>query len=354
MLRSALIPGAALVAAWALACGGGSHTVGRLTAPSAAAPRDVIAFGAQTGDGTFGLYLVQPDGAGLRKLSDEAGPVSFPRWSPAGDRIAYIGGGETGSTPTLRTYDFATGAARTLSKQVQTGDLGAPLSWSPAGDRLAFVEAAGGGRLRIYDLKLDKLLDVVDVPAGAVDWSPAADTLAVVRPNPSGQGAGIYSVRSDGSNAKLIIGGESLHGDPRWSPDGKRLASWSAPSAQLAAHTLALHKSNGDELSDLGPGLDPSWSADGRLVYSRPASGSPGAAFDIYVLASNGGQPQLVTQGTTLDRWPVWSASAGALAYLAQVDRNTAFLCTATLATQKQSCLDLGRLVPSQPAWSPF
>jgi Tol biopolymer transport system component len=354
ILRSALIPGAALVAAWALACGGGSHTVGRPTAPAAAAPKDVIAFGAQTGDGVFGLYLVQPDGAGLRKLSNEAGPVSFPRWSPAGDRIAYIEGGETGSATTLRIYDFATGAARTLSEHGLPGDLGSPLSWSPDGERLAFVEAVGGGRLHIYDLKLDKLLDVVDVPAVAVDWSPAGDALAVVRPNPSGLGAGIYSVKSDGSNAKLIIGGESLHGDPRWSADGTRLASWSAPSAQLTARTLALHKSNGDGLSDLGPGLDPSWSADGRLVYSRPASGAPGAAFDIYLLASDGGQPQLVTQGTTRDRWPVWSASADALAYLAQVDRNTAFLCTATLATQKQSCLDLGRLVPSQPAWSPF
>jgi Tol biopolymer transport system component len=358
LLRSALIPGAALVAAWALACGGGSHTAGRPTAPAAAAPRDVIAFGAVAGGGLvggghFGLYLVQPDGAGLRKLSDETGPISFPRWSPAGDRIAYIEGGATGSATTLRTFDFATGAARTLSEHALLGDLGAPLSWSPDGERLAFVEASGGGRLRIYDLKLNKLLDVVDVPAVAVDWSPAGDTLAVVRPNPSGQGAGIYSVKSDGSNAKLIIGGESLHGDPRWSPDGKRLASWSAPSAQLTAHTLALHQSNGDGLSDLGPGLDPSWSADGRLIYSRPASGSAGAAFDIYLLASEGGRPQLVTQGTTRDRWPVWSASADALAYLAQVDLTTAFLCTATLA-QKESCLDLGSLVPSQPAWSPF
>jgi Tol biopolymer transport system component len=353
ILRSALIP-AALLAAWALACGGGSHTAGRPTAPAPAAPRNIIAFGAQAGDGAFGLYLVERDGAGLHKLSDEAGPVSFPRWSPAGDRIAYIEGGDSDPTATLRIYDFATGAARTLSEHALTGDLGAPLSWSPAGDRLAFIEDSGGGRLRIYDLKRDKLLDVADVPAVAVDWSPAGDTLAIVRPNPSGQGAGIYSVKSDGSDAKLIIGGESLHGDPRWSPDGKRLASWSAPSAQLTARTLALRKSNGEELSDVGPGLDPAWSADGRLAYSRPASGLPGAAIDIYLLPSDGTQPQLVTQATTLDRWPAWSASADALAYLALVDRNTAFLCTATIATQKQSCLDLGGLLPTQPAWSPF
>jgi hypothetical protein len=117
---------------------------------------------------------------------------------------------------------------------------------------------------------------------------------------------------------------------------------------------MALHKSNGDELSDLGPGLDASWSADGQLAYSRPASGSPGAAFDIYHWGSDALQPQSVTQGTTIDRWPVWSASADGIAYLALVDRNTAFLCTAMLATQKQSCLDLGTLVPTEPAWSPF
>jgi len=338
---------------WTLACGGGSHTAGRPTAPAPAAPRDVIAFGAQAGDGAFGLYLVQPDGAGLRKLSDEAGPVSFPRWSPAGDRIAYIEGGDSDSATTLRVYDFATSAAWTLSEQALLSDA-STLSWSPAGDRLAFIEDVGGGRLRIYEFKRDNLLDVAGVPAVAVAWSPSGDTLAVVRPNPSGQGSGIYSVKSDGGGAKLIIGGGSLYGDPRWSPDGKRLALWSAPSAQLTARTLALHKPNGDRLSGLGPGLDPAWSADGRLAYSRPASSLPGAGFDIYLVPSDGTQPQLVTQATTLDRWPVWSAAADALAYLAQVDRDTALLCTVTLATQKQSCLDLGRLLPAQPAWSPF
>lgn len=355
-LRSTLILATALVTACALACGGGggSRAISRPTAPAAAAPKNVIAFGAQAGDGAFGMYLMQPDGAGLRKLSNEAGQISSPSWSPRGDRIAYV---VSGAAATLRIYDFSTTSAKTLSEQVLIGDLGAPLSWSPDGNRLAFIENVGGGRLRIYDLGLSRLLNVVDVPAVAVDWSPVSDTLAIVRSGSSAQQSAIYTVKPDGSSAKRIVGGDSLNGDPRWSPDGTRLASWTALSALLTARALELRKSNGDTLSDVGPGLDPAWSKDGQLAYSRPASATAGTTFDIYVLPSSGGQPQLVSHASARDRGPSWSPAGDTFTYLAQADRNTAFICTATPATERQVCLfNLAQqnLLPTQPAWSPF
>jgi Tol biopolymer transport system component len=344
---------AAIVATVAVACGGGDSqpSVHRPTTPASAAPTNVIAFGAQAQDGAFGLYLVGHDGTGLRKLSDEPAAVSSPRWSPAGDRVAYVAEANPGS---LRVYDFATSRETTLNANVLASDLGPALSWSPDGERLAFIEDASGGRLRVYDLGANKLLDAGDVPAVAADWSPTGETLAIVRAGSSAQQSEIDTVKSDGRGVKSIISSRGLEGGPAWSADGKRLAAWSAPSAQLTARTLAIYKPNGDKQRDLGGGLDPAWAADGQLAYSRPQSNNAGASIDLYRLPKDGGQSQLVAQSTALARWPSWSPASDALVYLAQVDQDTALLCTAELTTEKKSCLDLGALQPGQPAWSPF
>ena len=347
ILRLALLA-AAFAAVWALACGGGSGAGGgRPATPAVHAPRDLIAFGGQAAGGSYALYLVQPDGAGLRKLSDERAAVSFPRWSPAGDRIAYVVGSADGGAAALRVYDFATGVASTLSEQALLDS--STLSWSPDGNRLAFIEDVAGGRLRVYDFEQDRLLNDAGLPAVAVDWSRSGERLAVIRQ----ERTAIYNIKPDGSGEQLLVEREAQQSDPRWAPDGT-LAASSAPSAQLSARTLTLYNANGDEPRDLGPGLDPAWSADGRLAYSRPATATAGAEFDIFLVASEGGEPQQATRATTRDRWPAWAPAGDAIAYLAQADLETSFLCVVELATQKQSCLELAGLQPSQPAWSPF
>ena len=347
MLRLVIVAAAAIAAAGALACGSGGAGDRRPATPALHAPRDVIAFGGQAGDGSHALYLVQPDGADLRKLSDEAGPVAFPRWSPVGDRIAYVAGGE-GGPASLRVYDFALTAARTLSEQAPLGDA-STLSWSPDGNRLAFIEDVDGGRLRIYDLEQARLLDDAGVPAVAVDWSPSGDELAVISPDRTE----IYAIEPDGSDERLLVSGEALQYDARWAPDGT-LVSSSAPSAQLSARTLTLYSVSGDAPRGLGPGLDPAWAADGRLTYSRPGSTEAGAEFHVYVAGAEGEEPQQQTRSATRDRWPAWSPAADAIAYLAQADLETSFLCTVELANQEQSCPELAGLRPFQAAWSPF
>jgi Tol biopolymer transport system component len=332
------------------ACSGGSSepAVQRPTTPAAGAPGNVIAFGAQDQNGAHALYLVAPDAAGLRKLSDEGGAVSSPRWSPGGDRVAYL------TAPgSLRLFDFATSKATTIAEGTLTNDLGAPLSWSPKGDRLAYIDGAGGGRMRMYDVGARVLLDIGDVPALAVEWSSTSETLAIVRAGSTPQQTEIDTVNSDGTNARQIIAADDLKGAPAWSLDGKQLAVWSAPSPQVTARTLAIYKPNGDRQRDLGAGLDPAWAADGRLAFSRPQSANSGAAIDLYVLPKEG-DPQLAVQATALARWPVWAPQSDALVYLAEVDRNTTLLCTAVLATDKRNCIELGSLQPGQPAWSPF
>jgi len=76
------------------------------------------------------VYLLSVDGGAARALSSGEASSSAPRWSPDGQRIAFVTGGQ------LWTMD-ATGGARRQVTSISTG-AGDPV-WSPDGRWLAFV-----------------------------------------------------------------------------------------------------------------------------------------------------------------------------------------------------------------------
>jgi Tol biopolymer transport system component len=252
----------------------------------------------------------------------------------------------------LRVYHFDSATSTTVSEHVLAPGDEAPMAWSPDGKRIALIEATGGGRLRIFDFETGVLLDSPSVPATAVDWS-SHNELAIVAPNDQSD-PDVYALKPDSNDKTLLVARDGVEDGPAWSPDGRTVAFWNAPSVQISQRTL-LAVTNGDKpAKDLGPGTDVAWSNDGQLAYSRPSTPGTTGARDIYTSRLADAQPARLTQSITLDRWPSWSPANDAVAYLAQVDPSTAFLCLAKLATQANLCLDLPGLQPGAPAWSPF
>ena len=334
------------------ACGGDDGSV----PDTAEAPRDLIAFGgrATDGDGQYGLYLVRPDGSELRKVTDESGFIFVPRWSPTGEHIAYIVGTEGQERPgALRLYDPRTGSASTVSERASPSLQGLAAAWSPDGRRLAFVEAVGEGRLRVFDVDRAELLDLPDMDGTAPDWSPTGDELVFV----SAAGAeetDLYLTDEDGEDPRRLLERRGVEGNPRWSPDGERIAVWSAPADRLEERELLVIDRDGGAVTELGPGFGAAWSPDGtQLAYSAPAPGNA-ANLEIFIVALDSGESQPLSPEVTVtvDGWPAWSPDGERLAYLAQVDRQTAFLCVAQPETRERSCLNLPEgVVPGAPAW---
>lgn len=340
----------------AISCSGGSGSVSTAKrTPAAAAPRDVIAFGAADDAAENALYVVHSDGTGVQKLTDEVQNVSFARWSPDGARIAYIAGGGRGpgTEAALRVYDFDGKITTTVSDRVLASGDEAPMAWSPDGKRIAFIEATGGGTLRVYDVARVELLDKPSVPATALDWS-AKNELAIVAPAEDPATTDVYTLKPDNNEAHLRLQRNGLESEPAWSRGGETLAFWNGPSVEITQRTLFVLPDGAKSAKELGPGMDPTWSNDGRLAYSRPLAPGTRGALDIYVSDTGGAQPARVTQAVTLDRWPSWSPAEDAVAYLAKADASTTFLCITVLVTLDNTCFNLPGLTPSAPAWSPY
>ncbi len=85
------------------------------------------------------LYVVRPDGSGLRRLTDG----SLPAWSPDGTRIAFVGG-NSGPLYGVIGVD-GTGLRRFAGCRCNRRGPGfwPKLSWSNDGSRIAFVSGAG-------------------------------------------------------------------------------------------------------------------------------------------------------------------------------------------------------------------
>jgi dipeptidyl aminopeptidase/acylaminoacyl peptidase len=345
-LRGCIVTVAICLGLFAVACGGsGGGDVGPLRDPSPVAPRDVITFGAVGGEGGPALYLVQSDGTGIQALTSEDEPISFPRWSPDGARIAYVAGESDGAS--LRVYNFDGAITTTVSEQLLASGEGAPIAWSPDGARIAFINVANGGTLRIFDFERGSLLDQPSVPATAVAWSTRGE-IAVVAPPGDDSSTNIYTLGPNESEPELRLELEGHAGGLAWSPDAELLGFWSAPSTQLSERRLMTLAGGAESAEEIAPGTDPTWALSGQLAYSGSAAGERGA-LDVY--ARDGGR---LTQALTLDRWASWAPTEDALAYLGEADPSTRFLCIITLETRDNTCLDLDGLTPTQPVWSPY
>jgi Tol biopolymer transport system component len=175
-----------------------------------------IAYLRDAPDGTSAIWVVSP-GDGRRRLL-RRGVLDYPNslsWSPGGARIAFVGRPDGVTTGTALMVAAADGKQlRTVAAvsgdpdQATVGNV----RWSPTGNRIAFLRWG-------QDAATDDALCVVDPSRGGervlvraarlddVAWSPDGRWLAYLTENaarPSGLPFSIWIVRADGSGARLL------------------------------------------------------------------------------------------------------------------------------------------------------
>ncbi len=201
--------------------------------------------------------------------------------------------------------------------------MGTPLTstipWSPDGTRIAFA-SDWDGQWDVWVMGADgtNQMRLTDDPASddQPSWSPDEKLIVFWHFGGSG-GAGLWTVRPDGTEARLLAGGP-LH-DPAWSPDGRCIAFDGEPhGCRFDVYVMAADGTRTRQLTDNQEGCGgqdkhPSWSPDGKmLVYSSTGYEGMKSKSQLLTVLFAGGEPTLIVPYRVEDLYsgpyhPDWS-----------------------------------------------
>ncbi|MGI9223149.1 MAG: S9 family peptidase [Woeseiaceae bacterium] len=246
------------------------------------------------------IWIVDADGDNHRPLLSGSGSYSSPRWSPGGDRLAFVTTVRgRGSQIHVRWMD--TGQTAVVSNVRRSPQA---ITWSPDGTQLAFV-------MFVPD-KNEPLAKPPEAPRGA-NWAPGAKVIETMPYRADGEGYletgydHLFVVSADGGTPRQLTSGNFNHnGRLAWMPDGTRII-FSANRREDAEHhpveselwAVAVPDGELEQLTDRdGPDIGPEISPDGKRIAYRGFDDQMLAwqSFDVYVMDIATGESRKVTR----------------------------------------------------------
>ncbi len=172
--------------------------------PDWSAKGDLIAIQSYAG-GTFHIWIMHPDGSGLKQITSGHGDDREPRISPDGASIAFASDRAFKGNYDIWTVNIATGALKQITS-AEADEFGP--TWSPDGTKIAFVSGTGitGKTIESIDLATGHQTTLVSsIAEGRVEapsYSPDGKSLAYVQFH----GVGMFM-----NTAQLLITGATTY-----------------------------------------------------------------------------------------------------------------------------------------------
>jgi TolB protein len=250
-----------------------------------------IAFVSRYGDGKE-VYLMDYDGARVRRLTTSDTINLSPVWSPSGDELAWVSWHQRQPGVFLMNTQGELGHLPTVG-----GELSSAPDWSPDGTQLAYTSDIDGNS-EIYLLERTTGRNTRLTRHAGIDTAPAI--------SPNGREIAftsdrtgrphIYLMGIDGLNVRRISWDGVYNDSPAWSPDGSKLAYASRIEGVFQIMVLDNETRKTTRLTfGTGNNENPRWSPDGRhLVF---ASNRGNGRYAIYTMRSDGSQTKQLTTG---------------------------------------------------------
>jgi Tol biopolymer transport system component len=179
------------------------------------------------------VFVMKPDGSGVKKLTDSKGVSGDAAWSPSGSLIAIDA--DRGNRKGFRAIYVMNANGRKIRRITRPAR---PLTdyeprFSPDGRHLVFSRARGtadNALAALFTIRLDgsglHRLTSFALHVGASDWSPNGKQIVFeAYPNPAAFGD-IYVIAATGGSVVNLTQnpvGQAGSADPAWSPDGSKI-----------------------------------------------------------------------------------------------------------------------------------
>ena len=265
------------------------------------------------------LWMVGTDGTGHRPITDPDTRASQPRWSPSGDRVAYVAATEDGAEIYVRWMDSGQTARLTQLEQSPGG-----LSWGPDGERLAFT---------MFVEAQNKPFAKMPSPPEGADWAERPDVVTQTYYRSDGGGytekgyTQVFTLPASGGTPRQITSAPYDHGGtPKWTPDGETLLlsanrheDWRLDPLNTEVYAIDVESGSVTPLtSRQGPDGNVAVSPDGEQVaYTGFDDREQGyQVTKLYVMDRDGSDSRLLTEGFGRDvQNPTFTADGNSIVF---------------------------------------
>ena len=275
------------------------------------------------------IYLMNPDGKRVRRLTKHPQYDAVPAWSPDGRKITFMSFRdkdrfpESGGEIYLMNPDGTNLINLTQSPERSEG----VSSWSPNGKQIAFnvfgiFNKGGSYQGDIWVMEADggnpRNLTNHHATDRQPDWSPDGLQIAFTSYRDRAwefeawDNWDIYVMNADGTHLINLTNHPAGDGSPDWSPNGNQIAFTSGRDGNWEVYVINPDGTNPINLTN-HPASDggPDWSPDGQqivFISGRDKKNDNDKNTEIYVMNADGTNPINLTNHPAIDSQPSWGS----------------------------------------------